>query len=89
MQAVAIVSDVNREDGDLSVPHAEAVGSYAKALSQNLRAHAASLALETVELAVPEDSSLQHGLLQAGFEPDRESRAAVWVYELGLRGAES
>lgn len=84
--ATAIITEVDEEDKCLLVAYVEGSGSFAEVLAYALRNHAASLQLETVEVVVPSASSLHGAFLQAGFEPETESEAEIWIYELELKG---
>lgn len=84
--ATAIISDVDEAEKYLAVSYAEGNGSHVQVLARALRNHAASLHFETVEVVVPSASLVHRAFLQAGYEPETESKAEIWIYELDLKG---
>jgi len=84
--AVAIAMDVEQERKALPVAYVDGAAPHTETLAHALRQYAASLQLEKVEVMVPATSPLHQAFVKAGYETDLEAEAAIWIYELDLKG---
>jgi len=85
--ATAILSDVDQKWKALEVAYADGSEHHVQMLAHALQQCAASLQLQKVEVMIPAASSLRQAFVQAGYTPEMEADAEIWVYELELKGA--
>jgi GNAT superfamily N-acetyltransferase len=88
LDAVAILTVVE-EEKVLAVGYVDGDDAAAGRLAGALRKHAATLGLEEIEAVLPTASKAYPAFLSAGYKPEIESQAEVWVYEIDWRGVPS
>lgn len=87
--ATALITEVNEEEKYLAIGCAEGDEAHIHGLAHALRGYAHSLGLEHLGVCVPSGSQLQLDFLNSGYQPDSESEADIWIYELHLKGTTS
>jgi GNAT superfamily N-acetyltransferase len=89
INAAAIIADADEDWKALPVAYVDGTNRHAEILARGLRQYAASLCLEKVEVAIPAASPLCQTFANAGYQPEMEAEAEIWIYELDLKGAPS
>lgn len=86
LAATALVTEIHGEEKHLALGFVESEKELGPCLAQALRSYAHSLGLESLSVCLPSGSALQGSFLRSGYEPDTESKAEIWIYQLGLKG---
>ena len=86
LAATALVTEIQSEEKHLAIGHVEGERDRAHLLAQALRSYAHSLGMEGLSVCLPSGSALQDAFLNNGYQPDTESKAEIWIYQLGLKG---
>jgi hypothetical protein len=84
--ATAIITEVDSDEKHLAIGYVEGEEPYASHLPAVLRDYTGSLGLQSLSVCLPSGSALQEAFLNNGYEPDTESKAEIWIYELHLKG---
>jgi ribosomal protein S18 acetylase RimI-like enzyme len=89
LAATALITEVHEEEKYLAIGFAEGDEMQGERLADALRGYAHSLGLERLGVCVPSGSQLLLAFANSGYEPDIESKAEIWIYELPLKGTSS
>ena len=82
----AAIATVVEEEKVLAAGYLDADGAAAERLADALRQRAATLHLEEIEAVLPAASQAYPAFLSAGYKPEMESHAEVWIYETDWKG---
>jgi len=89
LAATAVIAGVDEDDKCLLIGYADGDRSQMRILAYALRHFATAQHLESVEFMAPSGAPSYQAFFEAGYQPESETKAEVWIYELRLEGATS
>jgi len=86
IEATAIITEADEEDKYLIIGYVDGDVRHMQTLAQALRQFAAAQRLESVEFMAPSGLPSHRAFIETGYQPEAETKAEVWIYELYLEG---